>query len=83
MIKNVKEASLITAAGVCVTGYFGAYYLLLDPILAGPPGHYVRFEMDINPVTRCQAPQNTSLRYFFWPAHRLDVLVRHGFWFPT
>jgi hypothetical protein len=81
MKQTTKKKALIVAA--CVAGYFGAYALLVHPILAGPPEHHVRFETYINPITRCQASQHTSLRYVFWPAHRVDVFVRHGFWFPT
>jgi hypothetical protein len=81
MKQTTKKKALIAAA--CVAGYFGAYFLLVHPILAGPPTHLVRLESYINPVTRSQAPQHTTLRYVFWPAHRVDVFVRHGFWFPT
>jgi hypothetical protein len=79
--KTIIKSALIVAAVVAV--YFGAYVSLVHPVLAGPSGAHVRFVTYINPLTRSQAPQNTKLRYFFWAAHRVDVLVRPGFWSPT
>ncbi|MDR3459448.1 MAG: hypothetical protein P4N60_18630 [Verrucomicrobiae bacterium] len=81
MKTSAKKKALIAAA--CVAVYFVAYFMLVHPVLAGPPGGHVRFETYINPVTHCQAPPNTELRYFFWAAHRVDVLVRSGFWSPA
>jgi len=81
MKPSTKKKALVTV--VCVAVYFGAYFALIHPILAGPPGGLRRITSYINPVTRSQAPQNTKLRYFFWPAHRVDVLIRPGFWSPT
>jgi hypothetical protein len=77
----MKKKALIAIA--CVAIYFGAYALLVHPVLAGQPGSLRRLTTYINPVTRSQAPQNTRLQYVFWPAHKLDVLVRPGFWFPS
>ena len=79
--KTIIKRALIVAA--CVAVYFGAYFSLVHPVLAGPPGAHVRFETYINPLTRSEAPQNTKLRYFFWAAHRVDILVRLGFWSPS
>jgi hypothetical protein len=76
-----KIAAFIAVA--CVAGYVGVYFLLVHPILAGPPGHYVRIESYINPFTRCEANNAAPFQCFFWPAHKVDVLARHGFWFPT
>jgi hypothetical protein len=81
MKPRTKKKALIAAA--CVAGYFGAYFLLVHPILAGPPEHQVRFESYTNPFTLAEAHNTSPFRHFFWPAHRVDVLVRHGFWFPT
>jgi hypothetical protein len=79
----MKKIMGIIAVACCVAGYAGAYCVLVHPILAGPPGHYVRMESYINPFTRCEANNATPFQCFFWPAHKVDVLARHGFWFPT
>jgi len=81
MKKNTKKKAIIATA--CVAVYFGAYFLLVHPILGGPPEHHVRFESYINPFTRCEAHNAAPFQRIFWPAHQVDVLVRHGFWFPT
>jgi hypothetical protein len=75
-----KKAVMIFACGAI---YFGAYCVLLHPILAGPPGHLVRFESYTNPFTMAEAHDATPFRHLFWPAHQVDVMVRHGFWFPA
>jgi hypothetical protein len=84
LVKNKptpKKNTLVIAA--CVAVYFGAYFVLVHPILAGPPERHVRIESYINPVTRCEALDDKRFVVFFWPAHRVDVLIRPGFWSPT
>ena len=83
-MKPTSPASKMAYATVgALALYFLAYALLLHPILAGPPGGLRRITSYINPVTCCEAPSDTKLRYFFWPAHQLDRLLRPGFWSPT
>ena len=73
-----KTKLLIATAGVLV--YFGAYYVLLTPTQAGPPGHLRRFSLYMNPIAGDQIGPDSVLGYLFEPARRIDFAVRPKYW---
>lgn len=80
MKKDIRKKGIITATFLAV--YFGAYFLLVHPILVGPPENRSRVESYINPLTRSEARNTAPFQLFFWLAHQVDVLARRDFWFP-
>ena len=78
MKPSTKKKALIVAA--CVVVYFGAYFVLLTPTQAGPPGHLRRFSLYMNPIAGRQVGPDSVIGYIFEPARRLDFVIRPKYW---
>jgi hypothetical protein len=75
---NIKKMALIVVA--CALVYVCAYFALLTPTQAGPPGHLRRFSLYWNPISGHQVGPDSVLGLVFEPARRIDFVIRPHYW---